>query len=142
MCQCFLENMPKILDMIFDKICQFLFETIWENSGSWCRSYFQKKICFVIFNNDFYIFFHKNLCLKLRKFFFFFFGYKIYIRSLNFPTWSQTKNSKFFQKSCPGTWACSPQNMGIYTKFLDIVPRSVKCTYCFLYENLPFVWNC
>ena len=80
-----------------------------------------------ILNTNFYDKNDKNHCLKLLKPFFL--GYKIYIRSLNFPTWSQMKNSNFFQKSCPGTWACSPKNMGTYPMFLGIVPRSVKCTY-------------
>ena len=61
--------------------------------------------------------------------------YKIYIWNLNFPAWSQTKTSNFFlQKSCPGALACSlKKNIGTYPRFLDIVPRSVKCTYCYMF---------
>ena len=51
---CFLENMPKILGMIFELNCYFSFVTMWENSGSLCRSYIQNKtFCYAILNNDF-----------------------------------------------------------------------------------------
>ena len=102
----------------------FLDDALWSSSSSWptCPGFWESK-------NDLKLFSHKNHHLKLLyKIYFFWFMF--YIRSLIFPPWSQTKTSKFFQKSFPGTWACSPKDMGIYPRFLDIVPRSVKCTYC------------
>ena len=102
----------------------FLDNALKSSSSSWptCPGFWDGK-------NELKLFSHKNHHLKLI-YKFSFFGFKVYIRSLIFPPWSRAKTSKFFQKSFPGTWACSPKNMGIYPRFLDIVPRSVKCTYC------------
>ena len=54
----------------------------------------------------------------------FFFGYKIYIRSLNFPPWSQMKKTKKYHARELGHIL-----QKTYPKFLGIVPMSVKCTY-------------
>ena len=53
--------------MIFEKNCYFAFETMWENSGSLCRSYIKKKNCYAILNNDFYEKNDKNHYLRLRN---------------------------------------------------------------------------
>ena len=50
-------------------------------------------------------------------------------RELEFSLMVPIKNKQFFFfKSCPRNWICSPKYKCLYPIFLDIVPRSVKCT--------------
>ena len=91
----FLENLPKFPGMIFEKkiakigqFCSRPFGKIQVPDDD-LRS--KKNFCNSIFKDGLYET-HYLSKLQLQKFSF---GFKIFIRSLNFPIWSRMKTGKF-----------------------------------------------